>query len=194
VRDRNCVHSSQAAGLTFCVNCGSFETTAAVRCASSFSVASRTMGSWSSAYSVITCKHIPALRHRRMSLNVHSIAEQLYWQKNPGGSLAQLCQNWQGLCRQPQFSSKLSAYCMDFGDLAWTGPNTSVVTSSKWPSLRISCKGTNTAVGSIAPYCLGMECPSSGLPPNASREPADEYQVFSSAQTCESLDMINCRL
>ena len=56
--------------------------------------------------------------------------------------------------------------------LACTGPNTSVVASSKLPSFRISCSGTNTAVGSIAPYCLGIECPSRGFPPNASRAPA----------------------
>ena len=40
---------------TFCVNCASFDTTAAVRCASSFSVASSTMCSCSSEYSVMTC-------------------------------------------------------------------------------------------------------------------------------------------
>ena len=37
-------------------------------------------------------------------------------------------------------------------------------------------RGTNTAVGSMAPYRSGMLCPCSGCPPNISRAPAGANQ------------------
>lgn len=53
-----CITTEVAASdqaVTFWVKTGSLETTAAVRCASSFSRASNTSGSCSSLYSVSTC-------------------------------------------------------------------------------------------------------------------------------------------
>lgn len=55
--------------------------------------------------------------------------------------------------------------------LAWTGPKHSVVTRSKCCSFSISSSGTNTAVGSRAPYTAGMEWLASGRPPKTSRAP-----------------------
>ena len=63
-----------------------------------------------------------------------------------------------------QVHHKILQCCMYFGSsctfhsqsevelrLTWTGPKTSVVTRSKFSSLRISSRGTKTAVGLMAP-------------------------------------------
>lgn len=46
--------------------------------------------------------------------------------------------------------------CHSIPSHTWTGPKTSVVTSSKFPGFRISFKGTLTAVGTMAPYRSGI--------------------------------------
>ena len=58
----------------------------------------------------------------------------------------------------------------------WKGPKISVVTSLKFSSLAMMVlRGTNTAVGSTAPYSAGTSCapPLSSLPPNAILAPGN---------------------
>mmetsp|Transcript_35616 Transcript_35616/g.79173 ORF Transcript_35616/g.79173 Transcript_35616/m.79173 type:complete len:216 (-) Transcript_35616:1090-1737(-) len=53
----------------------------------------------------------------------------------------------------------------------WKGPNTSVVTAPKCSCFSICSRGTNTAVGSMAPYTEGIRWFWRGFPPNSSRAP-----------------------
>jgi hypothetical protein len=54
-----------------------------------------------------------------------------------------------------------------------SGPKTSVVTSSKFFLDSILLSGTNTAVGSMAPYLSGMECPTAPHRDARTQKPGD---------------------
>mmetsp|Transcript_2466 Transcript_2466/g.7398 ORF Transcript_2466/g.7398 Transcript_2466/m.7398 type:complete len:281 (-) Transcript_2466:945-1787(-) len=67
-------------------------------------------------------------------------------------------------------SSTLGSCSSLYSVTTWKGPNSSVLTRSQLLSL-IWSRGTNTAVGCMAPYTSGMLCPFSGSPPHITRAP-----------------------
>mmetsp|Transcript_9694 Transcript_9694/g.37725 ORF Transcript_9694/g.37725 Transcript_9694/m.37725 type:complete len:270 (+) Transcript_9694:260-1069(+) len=75
---------------------------------------------------------------------------------------------WERRSRQ---SSTISTSSSSYSQTTWKGPNTSEVTSSKNLGSAAVLMGTETAVGSMAPYTGGMVWPVSSLPPQSSLAP-----------------------